>query len=154
MPRQGLEEFSYENVGSTVATPLLSEHMRKIGKPEEVIARSSSSSEEVKRMSSPEISAEALRGQEDSSRLRKHVSGSNFKVLFTTISVGTTLLKREGSVAPGVCSVQFRHIVLRLSAVRELTEDGRLLRKTTTGEWQISKSCRTARFQKRQREFF
>jgi len=119
MPRQGLEEFSFENVGSTVATPLLSEHMRKIGKPEEVIARSNSSFEEVKRMSSPEISAEALRGQEDSSRLREHVSGSNSKVLFTTISVGTTLLKRKGSVAPSVCSGQFCHTVFRLSAVRE-----------------------------------
>jgi len=135
MPRQGLEEFSFENVGSTVATPLLSEHMRKIGKPEEVIARSNSSLEEVRRMSSPEISAEVLKGQEDSSRLQERVFDPNSKVLFTTISVGTTLLKKEGSVAPSVCSGQLRHSVLRLSAVRkrELIEDSRLLWKITTG---------------------
>jgi len=96
----------------------LSEHKRKIGKPEEVVARSNSSFEEVKRMSSPEISAKVLKGQEDSSGLREHVLGSNSKVL-ATISVGTTLLKREGSVAPCVCSGQFRRSVLRLSAVRE-----------------------------------
>jgi len=64
------------------------------------------------------ISAEALRGQEDSSRLWKRVSGSNFKAPFTAVSVGTTLLKREGSVAPSVCSVRFRRIGLRLSATR------------------------------------
>jgi len=36
MPRQGLEEFSYENIGSTVVTPLLSEHSEKINKPVKV----------------------------------------------------------------------------------------------------------------------
>jgi len=63
MPRQGLEEFSYKNVGSTIATLLLSENSGKIGKPEEVnCGKRSSSIEKVKRMSSSEISAEALRG--------------------------------------------------------------------------------------------
>jgi len=37
---------------------------------------------------------------------------------------------------------------------RELIEDVRLLRKITTGEWQISESCRTARFEKRRRRIF
>jgi len=120
MPRQRLEEFSYENVGSTVATPLLSEHSGKIGKPEDVdYGKQSSSIEEVKRMSSSEISAEALRGQEDSSRLWKHVPESNFKALFTTTNVGTTLLKREDSVMPSVFLVWFRHMVLRLSVEKE-----------------------------------
>jgi len=115
MPRQVLEEFSYENVGSTVATLFLSEYMRKIGKPEDRLK--SQEDEQLKK-----ISAEALRGQEDSSRLWKHVSGSNFKAPFTAISVGTTLLKREGSVTLSVCSVRFRCIVLRLSAARRRTD--------------------------------
>jgi len=146
-----LEESSYENVGSTVATPLLSENSGKISKPEEVnCGKRSSPIEKVKRMSSSKISAEVLRGQEDSSRLwvfEENVSESNFKALFTTTSVGTTLLKREGSVTPSVYSLRFRHMILRLPAEREreLTEDGRLLRKIT-GEWQILESCRTARF--------
>jgi len=37
------------------------------------------------------------------------------------------------------------YYVCRLREI-ELTEDGRLLRKITTGEWQISESCRTAQF--------
>jgi len=117
MPRQGLEEFSYENVGSTVATPpLLSENSGKIGKPEEVnCGKRSSSIEKVKSMSSSEVSAEALRGQEDSSRLWKHGFLKKTFLNLTsrrssTTSVGTTLLKREGSVAPSVYSLRFRHI--------------------------------------------
>jgi len=46
----------------------------------------------------------------------------------------------SGSVSP--------HSVPFVSCERELTEDSRLLRRITTGEWQISGSCRTARFQK------
>jgi len=99
-----------------------------------------------------------LRGQEDLSRLFTHqeenAPKSDLKAFSTTTSVGTTLLKREGSVAPSVCSLWFRHTVLRLSAETvdrkyrsvKLTEDGRLLRRKTTAEWQISGSCRTARF--------